>query len=60
MTYKFSVSQVYYNNKILVGTYETKQIALQVASEINASGNKLSYVSELKVYGGKPNEHTKR
>jgi len=52
MRYKFSVWQVYYNNKVLVASFETKQLALRHASEINNSGNQLAYVSEIKVYGG--------
>lgn len=52
MTYKFSVWQVYYNNKVLAATFETKRLALIKASEINNSGKQLTYVAELKVYGG--------
>lgn len=52
MTYRFSVWQVCYNNKMLVATFETKQLALRHASEINNSGKQLTYVAELKVYGG--------
>lgn len=50
--YKFSVWQVYYNNKMLVATYETKKLALRHAAEINERGIRLAYVSEIKVYGG--------
>lgn len=52
MQYKFSVWQVYYNNKVLVATFETKQLALRHASEINSEGKQLAYVKEIKVYGG--------
>ncbi|QIH78292.1 hypothetical protein GTN30_06370 [Macrococcoides canis] len=56
MRYKFSVWQVYYNNNLLVGTYETRQLALKRASEINERNIRLCYVAEVKVYGGKVND----
>ncbi|VUC68942.1 Uncharacterised protein [Macrococcoides caseolyticum] len=57
MQYKFSVWQVYYNNKVLVTTFETKQLALRHASEINNGGKQLAYVSEIKVYGGERDDN---
>ncbi|WP_157827387.1 hypothetical protein [Macrococcoides caseolyticum] len=56
MQYKFSVWQVYYNNKMLVATFETKQLALRKAAEINEYGKRLAYVKEIKVYGGERDE----
>lgn len=52
MQYKFSVWQVYYNNKVLVATFETRALALRKAAEINEFGKRLAYVQEIKVYGG--------
>lgn len=56
MRYKFSIWQVYYNNKVLVASYETKQLAMRKAAEINSEGKQLAYVSEFKVYGGERDE----
>lgn len=52
MRYKFSIWQVYYNNKVLVSTFETRELALRKAAEINSEGKRLAYVKEIKVYGG--------
>lgn len=57
MRYKFSIWQVYYNNKMLVASYETKQLAMRKAAEINNSGKQLAYVSEIKVYGGERDDN---
>ena len=57
MQYKFSVWQVITDD--VFATFETRELALRKAAEINEYGKRLAYVKEIKVYGGERDEHTK-
>ena len=50
MVYKFSVWQVITDD--VFATFETRELALRKAAEINEYGKRLAYVKEIKVYGG--------
>lgn len=50
MQYKFSVWQVITDD--VFATFETRELALRKAVEINEYGKRLAYVQEIKVYGG--------
>lgn len=54
MQYKFSVWQVITDD--VFATFETRELALQKAVEINEYGKRLAYVKEIKVYGGERDE----